>query len=147
MTNILTLNNHVEVRAVRKERGRGLNTQNLELRHQWIWLSSNFKQKRSLITLCVSRKFEPKYNPPKLWRLDQASLKKKGSPATPKQNPSAQTESFSTVQSSNFPTPPCVCRASSIGFLKHCYSQDSAHYMNANINQKYWRVFPVVTAA
>ena len=34
MTNILTLNNHVEVRALRKKRGKGLNIQNLELRHR-----------------------------------------------------------------------------------------------------------------
>lgn len=57
-----------------------------------------------------------------------------------------QTVPVSVVHFSNCPMPPCTCRASSAAFDKHCYSPDSAHYTNANINQKYWHMFPVVAA-
>lgn len=76
MTTRLTLNYHAEVRAVRKKRQKRAKHSNLELKQQQIWLCRNFKKKKSLITLCVSRKSEPKYQPPKLQRLDQSSLKK-----------------------------------------------------------------------
>lgn len=60
MTTRLTLNYHAEVRAVRKKRQKRGKHSNLELKQQQIWLCRNFKKKKSLITLCVSRKIGTK---------------------------------------------------------------------------------------
>lgn len=59
---------------------------------------------------------------------------------TQKRNPSAQCASATSYHCR-------VCRPPSVGFEKHHYSPDNIHYMNTNINQKYWHALPVVTTA